>query len=163
MGMKHALNEDAVIASRGFFAVFQDICKKGYYNDESSLTVPNFDTAIFSFPYIVNGAFACELALKSALSIEVAKTIRHDLFSLFYNIHDDYQTAIKNHASSRGLDEKSFDVALEQSKNLFYDWRYFYERDKVNIPSNFDIIVQSICITMFGFSHSFHGIDVPDR
>lgn len=62
-----------------------------------------------------------------------------------------------------GLDEVSFNMALHQSAKLFENWRYHYETGKNStIPKNFDILVKSICLTMFKYS-TLSIIDVPDR
>ncbi len=162
MGIERTLNENAIVESLGFYNIFEDLHQKYFTQGNAISLLKISNCAIYSFPYIVNGAFACEMALKSSINLIEAKKCGHNLFSLFCKTDAIYQKAIKSFASSAGLEEDAFNEVLNESKNLFKDWRYYYEKDEVNIPQNFDIIVQSICLTMFKFS-KIDIVEVPDK
>lgn len=110
------------------------------------------DFAAYSIPYVVNGTLACEIALKSALSIETSKKCMHYINKLYNELSDDYKNVILDKFTSSGLSPEDFQNCLNQSSDLFVKWRYFYESKGVSKPKYFYELVQAICLGMFSFS-----------
>ena len=89
----------------------------------------NINDIKLAFPMIMNLSFSCEIYLKF-LIIKCGKKYdrEHDLQSLHKILIQDYQDKIRDHyINMNGNDD--FEKKLEDSKNVFKDWRYFYEID----------------------------------
>lgn len=61
------INNDAILSAVGFYNAFDEIHKKYYTRSKLQLD-EILDFAAISIPYAVNGAFACEVAMKSAIN-----------------------------------------------------------------------------------------------
>lgn len=105
--------------------------KLGVANLSSSNEVVNasLDAALV-VPISVNGAFACELFMKSMLAND---TRGHKLEELFALLEDELQEEIKNltvekmKRSSVEYCDSNFYSDLMQNSNIFAEWRYFHE------------------------------------
>ena len=90
-------------------------------------------------PATVNGAFACELYMKSMLS---SIPNEHKLDNLFNLLDSDVQTFISKimvdvgKAKNASYNGAKFMNELAQYGRSFQEWRYFYEYDP-NIDINF--------------------------
>ena len=152
------INNGAVLSACGFFRVFEDIHQK-YFTGKSKVPVTN--TAMTglmadSLPYVVNGAFACELAMKSVISEKDSRKLKHNLKEIYNSdaFDKEYKDAILNSFIATGLSKQDFETVLEESSNLFQDWRYFYEESKTShaVPKNFYEFVNSCVRAMITFS-----------
>ena len=83
---------------------------------------------VVNIPAIVNGAFACELYLKS-MQEEISG---HELKELFTSLTKELQEKIRNSIEPK-LEEigKSFDECLEGLSNSFCYWRYVFEKEQI--------------------------------
>jgi len=74
------------------------------------------------FPDIILTAFACEIAIKGIFYLDKGQEIKgqHGLKDLFARLDVCIQNDIKNSI-------QDFDQLLEQTKDVFVDWRYLYE------------------------------------
>ncbi len=79
-------------------------------------------------PSIVNMAFACELYIKSILSDGDSETKGHDLYDLFDKLNEEDKTIIIKDTKRKGTDD--FYASLNDSRNLFENWRYHFEKNK---------------------------------
>ena len=106
-------------------------------------------------PAVINGAFACELYLKSLNP----STKGHNLKKLYDSLSDGEKEFIDNlmtrtqkekHGNNYTVDD--FHRALEENSDAFVDWRYFYEDDKkCNVDNNFIKDLMAIfrgCVTL---------------
>lgn len=92
----------------------------------------------FHFPYIVNLGLACELYLKALLTASNKDYPKgsdgHNLQALFkelpLEIVDQIQRFLLCHYSEKSED---FQNALEEAKECFIDWRYWYEKRKSSV------------------------------
>ena len=100
------------------------------------------DTSIsekmYLLPATVNMAFACELYLKSLLT----DTTGHDLKTLFDKQADVIKSVIKNSIISNmeNYSESIFEHNLEEIKDVFPTWRYYYEPDKDGLSLNIEFL-----------------------
>lgn len=105
---------------RGFYETWRMLDKA------TNLTAVN----VYTIPWIVNGAFACELGLKYILTRnEISYKKEHYLHKLFELLPDEDQVAILNE-----LHEKCPDYSNEQltqeillASDAFCNFRYFHE------------------------------------
>lgn len=145
-----SIREDNMLEAYAFYKVFYEIHKK-YFNCKVSID-EMMDFAAYSIVYAVNGALACEVALKAVLDFQTCKQIKHCLDQLYNSIDNKYKQKIKERFMMTGLSEKEFIDTLQQSSNVFVEWRYCYEEDSVSIPAHFYNLVEAICQTMFSLS-----------
>ncbi len=149
------INNDAILSAVGFYNAFDEIHKKYYTGSKIQLDeILNF--AAISIPYAVNGAFACEVAMKSAINEKNAKTLGHKLLDIYNSKYfsNKYKKAIKDSFISKGFSGIEFNCVLTESSDLFYSWRYIYESSKstCSIPKYFYEFVTSCVETMLDFS-----------
>ena len=145
------ISDHTIVGCVGFYNVYCDIHNE--INKPHSLD-DIMNIATLSVPHIVNGAFACELALKSVLDNQTAKKLGHKLYNIFTNqaFPDEYRKAIINFFIDKGHSEDEFNKVLLDSSELFVKWRYYYEKGSITTPDNFGLLVDSICRTMIGLS-----------
>lgn len=98
-------------------------------------------------PSIVNLSLACELYLKYLLcenGIDYPRT--HDLKTLFLALPLEIQNKVLNSAEFRGDDE--FYNILEEDKDVFKKWRYYFENSSISVEliflGNFAYVLHSI-------------------
>lgn len=77
--------------------------------------------------------FTCELALKTIITSEqhsFKKT--HDLYKLFTSLNDETQNMIKRNVVNNipNFTNAMFDFELKENKNVFEDWRFYFESDR---------------------------------
>lgn len=149
------MNNGAILSAVGFYNVFDCIHTK-YFSGTKIALDEIMDYISITIPYVVNGAFACEMAMKSAISDEHSKSIGHNLSNIYNSVYfkNEYKEAILNSFLSNGLTKTDFIKVLNESSNLFIEWRYFYEETKnqVTIPKNFERFVTACVETMLVFS-----------
>lgn len=94
-------------------------------------------------PIAVNGAFACELFMKSMLPND---TRGHKLEELFALLEAGLQEEIKNltvekmQKSSAGYGDSNFYNDLMQNSNVFAEWRYFHEGNTNSLGFHFILL-----------------------
>ena len=153
------ISEDAFFEAYAFFKVFKGIHDK-YFSGSISIT-QQIEMCAFSIPYVVNGAFACEVVLKQFIATDKVRGCQHDLNKMYGLIDDEYRDRIKARFMRGGLSEEELNEALSQSTSLFVDWRYFYEPEKEEliIPKNLYKMVEAICLAAFTYSEVVNEID----
>ena len=144
---------ESILEAYAFYNVHNVIYEKYYargipVSDKNELM--NF--AAYTIPYVVNGALACEIALKSVLDLDISKKCLHHIDLLYNSLGNDYRQAILTQFMSYGLSEHDFSNSLTQSSDLFVDWRYYYEKNGVFAPNHFHELVESIYKGVFSFS-----------
>ncbi len=77
-------------------------------------------------PAIVNGAFACELYLKSMNY----SSRGHELIELYNKLDDIAREDIYRRTATK-LNKESFDDCIKGLSNLFAHWRYIYEKENL--------------------------------
>lgn len=93
---------------------------------------------------MVNLAFSCELFLKSRLDEEVRNGLRiHNLENLFNKQEIEFREVIKKNVikirknSVSDYDEIKFSNELKHNSEIFFKWRYYYERNTLNMSLEF--------------------------
>lgn len=118
--------------------------KLGLANLSSSNGIVNasLDAALV-VPIAVNGAFACELFMKSMLPND---TRGHKLEELFALLENDFQEEINNltvkkmKKGSAGYCDLNFYNDLMQNSNVFAEWRYFHEGNTNSLGLDFILL-----------------------
>lgn len=146
--------EENILEAYAFYGILDGIHNKIMEQELSpiNLTITMMNIAAYSIPYAVNGALACEIALKSALDLNICRKHLHHIDRLFNEIDDKYKEVIKRKFLEKGLVESDFQNVLKESSDLSVDWRYYYEQENVAIPKHFYDLVEAICKGMFSFS-----------
>lgn len=84
------------------------------------------------YPCVVNGAFACELFMKSIMIKDFGedKYCRgHNLQQLYNSLPDDRRKSIEGHyAEVNDTNSTELKEFLSRSANAFQDWRYAFEK-----------------------------------
>ncbi len=137
------------------------VLKEKHMQGRMTLNYMDFSLII---PAMVNGAFACELFLKSLFTNEVHGHKLDELFSKLEkedkNIYDLIvsRCIISLNASSNNkkYDDSAFINELNTVSNLFVEIRYFYEPTQHSKSYNIDFIevlvgvLENICENKFG-------------
>lgn len=146
------MKTNGVLETYAFYQVFRGIhdrCFVGFHFSQVQ------EVAAFSIPYVVNGALACEVALKSFIDdIGKAKSCQHYLDRMYDMIDDDHKRRIESEFISLGCPKEELFSTIKESSRLFVDWRFFYEPDKraLSIPKHFYEMVVAICFAAFSDS-----------
>lgn len=84
-------------------------------------------------PKVVNGAIACELALKYlTLKENAAFEQIHDLAKLFHSLPQEHKNALlETIYPELHQNEETFEFCLNQIADSFVKWRYPFERDAI--------------------------------
>ena len=83
---------------------------------------------------IVNVAFACELFIKCLHNTEEVQSKGHDIAELwkkYKDINGNIATEIESAVMSRLVTDMSFDDMLHNDSNVFCNFRYIYETQKL--------------------------------
>lgn len=112
-------------------------------------------------PKVVNGAIACELALKYLILKEDASFEQiHDLAKLFHSLSQEHKEALLNEIYPRlHQNEETFEFCLDQISNSFVKWRYPFERDAIGTTDFFDGFVSIVCEYALGFDDFSADLD----
>lgn len=129
----------------GLFATACDFARASYMiKDSETLLVP----------YVVNGAFACELYLKGLLMLQ-GKTLQdikkhHSLSQLYALLDDGTKENLKSSVMRKFTNSnKAFEAYLDDIANAFVEWRYGYENQEVRVDSGENGVI-NISITLSG-------------
>lgn len=91
------------------------------------------------FPAIMLLSFSCELYLKILITKKGLTYGRnHDLLSLYEILDADSRRKIREYCGER--DETYFRDTLRLNKDVFPEWRYFYEIELNNKPGNIAVV-----------------------
>lgn len=120
--------------------ILDKIANTGIYNDNFS-KLNKAAMAHTIIPAIVLKTFSCELYMKSLIAISNIKKI-HKLDELFMCLSEEDKDNIQgiiicilSKNDSYGID--NFNKDLKKVANAFVEWRYFYEKSKININLEF--------------------------
>lgn len=97
-----------------------------------------------AIPFIVNGAFAIELYLKTLHMIHSKRKEGHELLELFNGLPEAVQISIKQ-AANEFMFKHNFPPdtdlrsCLSRINKAFVEWRYLHEGNKENKPRQFPI------------------------
>lgn len=123
---------NAVIFNHAFDILYKQ------FEDGSKNLIQDFQNkkakldAALIVPVLTNGAFACELYIKSLLP---PNTRKHKLYELYNELSDELKEQIQNlHVefmknSSSNYTTDDFYSDLQRHSNVFVTWRYFHEGD----------------------------------
>jgi len=110
-------------------------CSIGSYEKGLSIVVP----------MLVNGAFACELLLKSLNpSLNRGHKLKTELFD---KLKDTTKQDIINRfivKSKNTYDETTFNSDFIKNEELFVDWRYFHEKSNHASLGFLDLLIQTL-------------------
>jgi len=112
-------------------------------DDKANSNTPNF----YSIPWIVNGAFACEIGMKYILTQnKITFKKEHLLHELYNLLPDTHKTAISNdlYEQCPGYTLEQFNQEILLLSNSFCDFRYFYEKTLTLNTNYFRIWCQAI-------------------
>ena len=94
-----------------------------------------------AFPLIMTLSFACEIYLKILiLKRNLTYNREYDLFSLFNILDEDAKTKIVTNYKENAGNDAEFLQKLQENKDVFKKWRYYYEIDLTNEPSGFYVV-----------------------
>lgn len=134
-----------------FYDVYKSLEKRlessGIHNDPSGNHIPT----LLSVPYIVNGAFACELALKYVLienQINFCYTDGHNLKYLFNLLPQRDKNNIENILKMKtNLDSILLYKEIDLIADSFIKWRYYFQNIDNGMPNTifFHIFVNNVC------------------
>ena len=83
---------------------------------------------------VVNLAFACELYMKCLLNMDEEKCRDHkltDLWGEYKKMHGDEAAKIESAVKDRLATNLTFDEMLHNDSNVFYNYRYLYEEERL--------------------------------
>ena len=102
---------------------------------------------MLTYPLVVNGAFAAELALKFLIFKENLKfDCIHSLYELFYQLpskHKDTLTEIIYTQAHQNAETLKFN--LSNIANLFEDFRYAFGKEQLGFSNFFNDFVHIVC------------------
>lgn len=119
-----------------------------YLYDRDLMTVPRNGVSVV--PFVVNGAFAIELYLKTLGQLHnvILRSRKHDLLELFDGLptaaHSDLEKHFAKGKWQCGIATlQDYRSALEAHRGAFLEWRYLYEKQSVRT-----ITLQPMIFTM---------------
>lgn len=133
-----------------FYYVFQSIESKFKKNGITSEKIDEEFPTLLSVPYIVNGAFICELSLKCILitnNIEFELNKGHCLEYLFYLLPLDIKTELTQILKKEsGLSDEEITNSIHYYNNAFVKWRYYFSNldDNMSHTNFFSILVHTL-------------------
>lgn len=83
-----------------------------------------------ALPAIACAAFSSEVGLKLILKKCGIEKKGHDLFTLYSALPERYQIQL---AESSGYQSEEFNHELKKARAAFVEWRYIYEKDRIEI------------------------------
>lgn len=149
----HVDIEEAIILQecQAFYTVFLQLEKQlknsGLHNDKSDENLP----PLLSVPYMVNGAFACELALKYLLisnNVAFDMVKGHNLEYLFQLLPTEQKCHLKELIKNNSnLDDKAFQDGLNSIADTFNKQRYRFNYYNQNLSTHilFNPFVHVLC------------------
>jgi len=115
--------------------------------DATALSEDKHIMANFFIPYIVNQAFAAEMAMKAILSKEAINYKKiHKLDELFYELPNQIQLDIADRIKTQfNFIHDEFEQQLCKVGSAFVDWRYFHEKSNSIKVDFFIAFSEMIC------------------
>ena len=108
---------------------------------------------------VVNLAFACELFLKCLLNVEEEpfekKHALSELWKMYADSCIDKAKELKNSVMAQIITDMSFEELLQSDSNVFYNYRYFYELDKIEEIRRNPVrpqFLRVLCFTLCGYA-----------
>lgn len=98
--------------------------------EDADKKYPRDEHIYYLITAVVNGAFACELALKSILiENDISFEKNHNLYELFQLLPDVYKDEIylRLRTGAPPYDMGNFDIDFTFFSEAYYKWRYAYE------------------------------------
>ena len=89
-------------------------------------------------------SFACELYLKSLLSVNEDPIHGHNLYELYKELSLDKKCKIINAPCFKG--DTNFEKELEENKDVFQDWRYSFEHKPIQVDV---IFLENFAYTLY--------------
>lgn len=136
-----------------FYDVFKDLGKRLEHSGIVAESIDNIrQPTLLSVPYIVNGAFACELALKFILiENQISFCISskgHDLEYLFDLLPQSEKQSLQNLLKKAGnIDDARLKENILFLSDSFNQWRYLFTNIDKGMAYNsfFSIFVNELC------------------
>lgn len=96
---------------------------------------------------VTNGMLAVELALKALIYMETGDYKKtHKTDDLFYALPNNHKTELMKKLKEEAFqDEETLRFNLEQNKDNFELWRYFYESECVGFSSFTSAFIHIVC------------------
>ena len=120
--------------------------------------------SFFSIPAIMNVAFACELFLIAiCLRTKSDGALRgHDLFMLHKDLKMTQKTELEKVFRSHCLFESvTLESTLKNHCNVFKEWRYIYENEKVSNPSAYEVYIDNLLAAAVSLKEYVDTIKTP--
>lgn len=148
----------ALVASRSFYYVFKRLSKidqwpqfnedEGAYRKAvEAFEIGGESTPLFILPIVVNGSISAELALKSLLLFRTGAYPKgHNLEKLFNALADADRVPLSKAIKTKAhQNDDTLQLNLEQIANSFVDWRYYFERQSIEITGFFNQFIEIVC------------------
>lgn len=116
----------------------------------------------YTIPWIVNGAFACEVGMKYILQINGIEFKRiHLLHELYGSLPDKHKKAIIKELNEKypNFTSDEFNNQILVLSNYFSDFRYFYEHDLVSDLQFF----RDWCLAIFKQVNCYPSYELTER
>lgn len=128
-------------AARGNALAYRIISNRFELQKQKVEQGQNLDTdeLELAFPSVLLLSFSCELYLKIIIiqkGLSYGKI--HDLYGLYNILDEDIRCKIREY--SEETDENEFVKILQENKDTFPEWRYFYEINLDKKPGNFAVV-----------------------
>lgn len=102
---------------------------------------------MLTYPLVVNGAFAAELALKFLIFQENLKfDCIHSLYQLFYQLPSKHKVPLTEIIYKQARQNaKTLEVNLSNIANLFEDFRYAFGKEQLGFTNFFNDFIHIVC------------------
>jgi hypothetical protein len=144
--------EGILLCCKSFYYVYRDLDKKCCIpfdkvdKMQHIMGIPE-DKPFLDPAMLTNGTLAVELALKYLTFLETNTfECTHRLDDLFYELPEVHRIPLSKLLKEKARqDDESLRINLEQSANLFQEWRYFFQRDAVGYSHSLLDFVHITC------------------
>ena len=135
-----------------FYDVFKGLEKRLENSGIAEAPPEHENPILLQVPYIVNGAFACELALiyiliENQVSFDISRK-GHNLEYLFSQLPQTEKEALESILKQAGnIDRESLEKNIHIFANSFQEWRYLFSNTEQGLEytSFFSIFVNELC------------------
>ena len=147
--MKYDFSTSIIDTADDFYEAYKRCVegKNGHENEDGI-----WQDSVVNIPAIVNGAFACELYIKSLLPEEEHRKMRHHIKVGYSKLSLNHQENIKTNVLKNPIVEQlgGFDICLSALATCFERWRYIFEyKDFGNVGLNGTLLLLPSFIEAF--------------
>jgi hypothetical protein len=156
--------EGILLCCKSFYYVFCELDKKCRIPfdkvDKMQHYIDNPEDKPFLDPVLLtNGTLAMELALKYLTFMETNTfECTHKLDELFYALPEVHRIPLSKLLKEKAhQNDESLRINLEQSANLFQEWRYFFQRDALGYSHFLLDFIHIACEYAFEYADQIMG------